>query len=137
MRTTAVMIATAMLAGCAMPGDDIFRDMANNQFMDVQPESVPAGMDGHWSGAAGPSMMTLDLRQDGGGTICTVYGATNSLHAVKYSNGEIHTQGGTRIVISQAGERLAASYPYKHGPAFEFHRDDDLSKAAPYCRDSM
>lgn len=137
MRSAVLAMVLSLMAGCAMPGDDIFRDMANNQFMDVQAESVPAGMDGHWTGVAGPSMMTLALRQDGSGVICTVYGATNTLHAVKYSNGEIYTQGGTRFNVSPAGGRLAASYPYKHGPTFDFHRDNDLAMAAPYCRATL
>ena len=137
MRIVVIAAALGLAAGCAAPGDDIFRDMANNQFMNVQAEQVPDGMAGRWTGVSGPAMMSLDLREDGSGQICTALGASNSVHAVKFSNGTIYDQGGTRINVALQGDRLAASYPYKHGPTFAFHRDDGLAQAAPYCRASL
>lgn len=133
----ALAVVMGLAAGCAAPGDDIFREMANNQFMDVQAEQVPDGMAGRWTGASGPAMMTLDLREDGSGRICTALGVSNSIHAVKYRGGTVYDQGGTRISVALEVDRLAASYPYKHGPTFDLHRDNDLAQAAPYCRASL
>lgn len=132
-----ILAALLVMAGCTAPGSDMFHDMASNSFMGVQAEQVPGDVAGRWTGVSGPVMMTMDLKQDGSGTICTAWGTNNSVHAIKYSGGMIYDQGGTRINVSPAGDRLDASYPYKHGPSFQFHRDDDLTKAAPYCRDSM
>lgn len=137
MRKLALAALLGLATGCAALGDDIFRDMANNQFMDVRAERIPDGMAGRWTGVSGPAMMTLDLREDGSGQICTALGASNSVHAVKFSNGTIYDQGGTRINVTLQADRLAASYPYKHGPTFDFHRDNDLAMAAPYCRATL
>lgn len=132
-----ILAALLVMAGCAAPGSDVFHDMANNSFMDIQPERTPEGVAGRWTGASGPAMMTMDLQQDGNGTICTAWGTSNSVHAIKYSGGTIYDQSGTRMNIAPSGDKLDASSPYRHGSPFQFHRDDDLTKAAPYCRQNM
>jgi len=137
MRVFTVVALAVLMAGCALPGEDIFQDMADNRFMDIQPERLPSGIAGRWTGVSGPVMMTMDLAQDGSGTVCTAWGTNNSVHAIKYSGGTVYDQGGTRIDIALDGDRLNASSPYKYGQEFQLHRDDDLSKSAPYCRQNM
>lgn len=51
MRMLMVVSLAGVLAGCAMP----FDDMHNNQYMNHQPQAVPAGMAGSWTGVMGPT----------------------------------------------------------------------------------
>jgi len=137
MRYIFVLAALSILNGCASPVSDVYGDMMNNQFMAHQAEPVPAGMAGHWTGVSGPYLMTLHLNEDGTGLYCMTGAGSETLSVAKYQGGALYDQGGTRMTLSVTGDRLMGSPPYKYSQPIEFQRDDSLSMANPYCRDSM
>jgi len=133
MRMLMVMGMAGVLAGCAMP----FDDMHNNQYMNHQAQAVPAGMDDSWTGVMGPYLMTLQLNEDGTGKLCNSYGASNYLQVVKYNSGMVYIQDGTRMSATFNGDTLTAKFPYTGSKPAGFQRDSDLAMAAPYCRQNL
>jgi hypothetical protein len=134
MRIISILLAALLLAGCAAQQ---LNDMANNRFMDHDPEQVPAGMAGGWTGTAGPYLMTMRLQESGSGVLCNSYGASNYLQAIKYSGGTIYIQDGTRLSVTLQGDTLAALAPYMGAEPIRFRRDANLAMAAPYCRQNL
>lgn len=133
MRIVAMAIAMGLMAGCVMPIDD----MINNRYMDYPAQAVPAGMDGNWTGVMGPYLMTLQLRENGTGELCNSYGSSNYLQAVKFNDGVIYIQDGTRMSADLNGDALAVEPPYAGSQASRLQRDSDLAMAAPYCKQNL
>lgn len=133
MRIVVIAAALGLMAGCASP----FDDMINNRYLNYPAQAVPAGMDGNWTGVMGPYLMTLQMREDGSGVFCNSYGASNYMQAVKYNAGTIYVQDGTRLGVSVSADTLTATSSYSGAKPSVFQRDDDLVKAAPYCRENL
>ncbi|WP_341581582.1 hypothetical protein [Marinobacter metalliresistant] len=76
---------------------------------------------------------------DSSGTQCMSPNTTSSpLSKIKYRDGEILNQGGTKLIVQTGGSNIMTlESPYFGGGSYQFFRDDDLEKAAIECQEAM
>ncbi|MCB1659138.1 MAG: hypothetical protein KDI39_13015 [Pseudomonadales bacterium] len=130
----------ALLIGCfsgclSQP----FTDMANNNFTSIQEELAPTEIQGLWTGSIAHALVTYKINADGSGIQCMSPTITSSpLAKIKYMDGKIFSQGGTKLMIkSEKNAILTLVSPYFDGSTFRFYKDDGLEKAAIECKKAL
>lgn len=125
----ALWIGSLVLAGCAMPMDD----MLNNRFTEVAPMPLHEALTGAWTGSMGPWLATIKLSPDGTGLMCSSLGDKDLLNRLKVVGGVAYVQDGTRFEIAQSGEALSVKTAYFGGGAYRFSKDSTLTQASVFC----
>jgi hypothetical protein len=119
-----------VLSGCQSP----MSDMMNNNFVATTPEPVPKGLDGPWTGNMGPYLVTMKLQSDGYGLFCYSYGTADVLQKVKFSEGTIQIQDGTKLILKeQKPDSITVYAPYAAGKDTVLYTDLDYRNASGYC----
>ncbi|WP_414727853.1 J517_1871 family lipoprotein [Zhongshania aliphaticivorans] len=122
------------LAGCQSP----MSDMMNNNFVAITPESVPAGLAGSWTGNMGPYLVTMTWQSDGYGLFCYSYGTADVLQKVKFSEGKIQIQDGTKLILKEQNpESITVHAPYAAGKDTVLYTDPDYKNASGYCAKAL
>lgn len=133
MRAAVLALALALLAGCAMQ-----RDIMQNDFVGLAPQSPPADIVGTWSGSMGPYLVTMRIKPDGRGVMCSSYNDTNSMARIKFFDGRIHAQSGAQVGIkSVADASMVLHTGYYMGRDDQFYRDKHLKSASIYCAENL
>ena len=132
MKPIFVLWAALTLGGCV--NDQLFEDLARNDFVGAKQSPIPAGLDGLWTGSMGPYLVTFSLQADGGGIYCYSYATAHSVSRVKFHDRVLLTQEGTRLSVSGFDDdRMRAKSPYFDGTEYIFYRDSALAQASDYC----
>lgn len=135
MKKILLILTSALLTGCISTG---FSDIDNNKFVYITPKTVPAELEGYWSGNLSFFLTTIHLNQDGNGVICSSGGTKNELVKLKYLDSVIHTQAGTKFEIkSVTKDTLELHLPYGFGKDYAFKKDPELKEAAIYCTTAL
>ncbi|QCF24830.1 J517_1871 family lipoprotein [Hydrocarboniclastica marina] len=122
------------LAGCQSP----MSDMMNNNFVAITPEPVPDGLVGSWTGNMGPYLVSMKWQSDGHGSFCYSYGTADVLQKVKFSEGTIQIQDGTKLILKeQNSESITVHAPYAAGKDTILYTDPDYKNASEYCAKAL
>jgi len=108
--------------------------MINNDFISIQPETLPPDMVGIWSGSMGPSLITIKWMENGEGILCSSWG-TDVMSKIKYSDRKFFYQDGLRgEPQSITDESLIIVFPYFGVKDSIMYKDDNLTKASLFCQ---
>ena len=128
------MVLSVGLAGCQSP----IQGMLNNNFVAIDPESLPESLVGTWTGNMGPYLVSLKWMADGRGLFCSSYGTADYIQKIKYSQGEILIQDGTKLQIRDHTTELMTVYaPYYAGKESLLYADSNFQHASAYCANAL
>lgn len=123
-----------LLIGCQSP----VNDMLNNNFVSIKSEKTPDVFVGIWTGNMGPYLTTFNLKDDGSGVFCYSYGTSDVMQKVKYLNGNIFIQDGTKLEIeSKNTNSFVAKANYFGGNETTYYQDNNLREASQFCVDKL
>lgn len=108
--------------------------MLNNKFVTIKPQIAPKSLVGIWSGNMGPYLTSFSFKDDGYGVFCYSYGAADVVQKIKYSNGIIYIQDGTKLEIkASTNGSLVVNANYFGGRESTFYQDNNLKEASQFC----
>ncbi len=124
----------ASLTGCQSPA----RDMMNNNFVAISPKAVPANLVGTWTGSMGPYLVSMKWQADGYGLFCYSYGTADVLQRVKFVDGEIFIQDGTKLQLKGLSTAsMIVHTSYFSGKDSTLLGDRELRNASVYCAKAL
>jgi len=133
MRLSLLVVASSLLAGCAMP-----HDMLNNNFPAIVAVPVPTAMAGTWTGSMGYYLTTTKINADGTGVMCASWNGRDSLNPLKYDGKEVRYADSSRVTVKSLNSKImVVRANYYFGADYTLHRDDELKQAAPYCIEKL
>ena len=126
------------LTGCQLPVAQVFNDMSNNNFVGIVPDKTPLGLSGVWTGSMGPYLASMLWQQNGYGYLCYSYGTANVVQKVKYKEGVLFIQDGTKLVVEQVTKQSVTVHaPYFAGKDTVFYTDLGYQNASPFCAKAL
>ena len=116
-----------------------FTDIANNNFASIQEKSASTEIQGLWTGSMAHYLVTYKINADGSGIQCmSPTTASSPLSKIKYLDGKIFSQGGTKLIVkSENSTILTLISPYFDVSTYQFYRDGGLEKAAIECKKAL
>lgn len=130
MKRVMALVIVGLLSGCA----SVSSDMANNNFPLINAQKPSDNLVGFWTGAMASYLATLQLKDDGTGTLCYSWGTANVEQKVKYQGGIVHIQDGTSMSVEIVSEeKLVLKSDYFTGTRFIYVPDDKLTEASSFC----
>jgi hypothetical protein len=130
MKPIIALVLAVLISGCA----SVSSDMKKNNFPLISAQEPSDDLVGFWTGAMTSYLATLQLEDDGTGTLCYSWGTANVEQKVKYRAGIVNIQDGTSMLVDNISkEQLALKSEYFTGAQFTYVRDDNLTEASAFC----
>lgn len=130
MKPLIALVMLGLLSGCA----SVSSDMANNNFPLITAQKPSDNLIGIWTGSMASYLATLQINDDGTGTLCYSWGTANVEQKVKYQAGVVHIQDGTSMSVENVStEQLVLKSDYFTGTQFTYVVDDNLTEASSFC----
>ncbi len=128
------MVFASMLVGCQSP----VSHMMNNNFVAIIADPVPGDWVGTWTGNMGPYLVSMQWQPDGYGRFCYSYSTANVLQKIKFSEGGIYIQDGTKLELKEySAKSVIVHAPYFAGKESIFYPDPDFRNASEYCAKAL
>lgn len=112
-----------------------YDDELNNKYKTITPQPVAAEYANNvWTGNIVRLQTVIKLNTDGTGWVCEVSNDESKIRKIKYTDGVIYKEDGTRLKLSIKDNGLLVTYPYLMGTTATFEKDNSLNKASPFCK---
>jgi hypothetical protein len=133
-------VAALALAGCAptIPGS-LMADAAETPFVTLQPQPVPAELQGTWTGKMAYYLVTYRLNADGTALACmSMPTVVNPLSKAKWNGSVLVGQGGGKTYFKAiSADQVEVDYRVFGAQPTIFVRDEQLKEAAIECQKAM
>ena len=86
----------------------------------------------------GPYLVSFQWKANGAGLFCASWGTSDAVQKVKYANGEIQIQDGTKLEIKgYTNSTMIVHAPYFTGQDTQLYKDNQLENASIYCAEKL